>query len=274
MGKQPSSERESYLRLLDLCYEVAQSLRATQASMPHMPDCQQLALKLFMHAASIHWLAQGTHAPVPESVVGGAYFYDFPSVAVLTRVALDTYLTLFEVFFEPETRDEFEFNHALWQLSGFVVREGVVPSDPGLRDWVAGSEREIEEMRSRLCATQKYASLSSGEKKAVLRGRRGRDWSAVARAAGFAEQTIRRMYAYYSGYVHADGLAGAQIMQAATREEQSRFIEGDMRLVMSMLAKTILGYEAKFQEARRICEGRPADHTLAQVWSEVARRLP
>lgn len=274
MTKQRSGEWESYLRLLDLCYEVAQSLKGTQASIPHIPDCQQLAAKLFWHAASIYWLGQGTHAPVPESLVGGACFYDFASVAVLTRAALETYLTLFEVFLEPQTLDGFEFNHALWQLSGFVVREDLVPSDPSLTEWAARSQREIEEMRSRLCSTQKYSLLSAREKKAALRGRRSRDWSAVARAAGFGEDTIRKMYAYYSGYVHSDGLAGAQIMQAATREEQSRFIQGDMHLVMSILAKMVLGYESKFQEARRTCEGRPADYTLAQVWSEATRRLP
>jgi len=273
MTQRSSIDREPYLRLLDLCYEVAQSLKGTKSTVPHLPDCQQLAGKLFMHAASIWWLAQGTRAPAPESV-GGADFYDFPSVAVLTRVALETYLTLFEVFLEPETRDEFEFNHALWQLSGFVLREGFVPSDPSLGEWAARSEGEIEEMRSRLSTTQKYASLSSREKKAVLRGKRRREWPAVARAAGFGEETIRRMYAYYSGYVHADGLAGAQIMQASTRQEQSRFIEGHMHLVMSILAKMILGYEAKFPEARRICEDRPADCTLAQVYSGVASRLP
>jgi hypothetical protein len=274
MGKQRGSAWESYLRLLDLCYEVAQSLMGTRASIPHMPDCQQLAAKLFFHAASIYWLGQGTHAPVPISVRGGAYFYDFASIAVLTRAVLETYLTLFEVFLEPETLDEFEFNHALWQLSGFVVREGFVPSDPSMTEWVVRSRREIEEMRSRLCSTKKYLLLSARAKKAARRGRRSRDWSAVARAAGFGEETIQKMYAYYSGYVHSNGLAGAQIMQAATREEQSRFIEGHMHLVMSILAKTVLGYEGKFREARRICEGRPADYTLAQVWSGAANLLP
>lgn len=273
MIQQATLDLDQYLRLLDLCYEAAQSLKGKQSTMPHMPDCQQLAAKLFMHAASIYWLAQGTRAPAPTSL-GGACFYDFPSIAVLTRAALETYLTLFEVFLEPATTDELEFNHALWQLSGFVLREGWVPQDPTLRDWARESGKEIHAMRSRLENTNKFASLKRGEQKQTLRGIRRRDWAAVAGAAGFGEQTIRLMYAYYSGYVHADGLSGAQIMGAKTAGEQQRFIEGHVRLVMVVLSKMVIGYAKKFPEARAVCTAAPEAYAVAALWSGAASLLP
>src|SRR5260221_10792360 len=142
--------KDQYLQLLDLTYEVAQSLKGKKSPDPRLPDCQQLAVKLFFHAATVYQLREeSTKAPVPYSL-NGSSFYDFPSIAVLTRAILETYLTLFEIFFEPSTEDEFEFNHALWLLSGFVIRENFDPSDPTLQEQITKAQKEIQEMRNRL----------------------------------------------------------------------------------------------------------------------------
>lgn len=264
---------DQYLQLLDLAYQVAQSLKGKQSAIPYLPDCQQLAAKLFFHAATIYWLRQGTRAPLRSSEEG-AFFYDFASVAVLTRAALETYLALFEVFLEPTTEDEFEFNHALWQLSGFVIREDFVPSDPTLQNWVADSQKEIQQMRTRLQKTKKFGSLKRGEQRDVLKGKRRRDWPSVAKAAGFGEQTVRLMYAYYSGYVHADGLSGAQIMSAQTAQDQIQFIERHMHTVMIVLSKMIVEYVKKFPEAKAVCDKNADTFYLAEILSGAASRLP
>ena len=111
---------DEYLQVLDLTFEVAQSLKGKLTEDTRLPDCQQLAAKLFFHCTSAYWLSLGTKAPVAESA-GGANFFDFASITVIARAALETYLTMFEVFIDPIDDDEFEFRHSLWQLSGFIV---------------------------------------------------------------------------------------------------------------------------------------------------------
>lgn len=268
-----SPPEEQYLRILDLTYEVAQSLQGTTAERPGLPNCQQLTTKLFFHAASIYWLKQGTKAPVPYST-GGASFCDFASVAVLTRAAFETYLTLFEVFFEPTTEDEFEFRHTLWQLSGFVVREGIVPNDPTLGPRYAEAQTEVQDLRRRIERTATYRSLKTSQQKDVRRGRTLRNWRDVARAAGFGERTVEKMYAYYSSYVHADGLSGTQIASARTRQEQEDLACGCMDLVVVAMSKAIVGYAQMFAEARDVCSKNVDAFQLAQVWSEAAAHLP
>ena len=274
MSTESAFKIDYYLQLLDLSYQVIQSLAGKPSTDPRLPDCQQLADKLFFHAATIYWLRQGTKAPGPHFPNGEAWFYDFASVAVIARTALETYLTLFEVFFEPTTDDEFEFNHALWQLSGFVIRENFVPSDSALQPQVAKLQQEIANMRTRLRKTQKFNSLTPREQKDVLKGKRRRDWTSVAKAAGFGEQTIRQMYAYYSGYVHADGLSGVQIVDAKTAQDQIGYIETHMTTVMMVMSKLIIEYANKFSEARAICDKNPVAFYRAQVWSGVASRIP
>jgi hypothetical protein len=177
MLTQSLSTTEQYLQLLDLAYEVAQSLEGKPSPDSRWPDCQQLATKLFFHAATIYWLREAsTKAPVPRSIKNGCSFYDFPSVTVLTRATLETYLTMFEVFFEPATEDEFEFKHALWLLSGFVIRENYISSDPALQHQFAKAQKEIQEMRNRIQKTKKYKSLKSGERRDVSKGKSIMPW--------------------------------------------------------------------------------------------------
>lgn len=260
---------EEYLRILDLTYEVAQALQGKIAETPGLPNCQQLVKKLFFHAASIYWLRRGTQSPVPYSTQGES-FCDFASIAVLTRAVFDTYLALFSVFLEPTTQDEFEFRHTLWQLSGFVVREGIVPSDPTLGPRYAEAQREVQDLRRRIERTARYKSLTPRQQKDVLNGRTLRGWRDVARAAGFGEQTIQKIYAYYSSYVHADGLSGTQIASARTRREQEGLTDPSMNLVISILSKVIVGYAQKFTEASIVCSKNPDVFQLAQVYSGAA----
>jgi hypothetical protein len=271
MSTQSPSTTAQYLQLLDLTYEVAQSLKGKPSPDSRWPGCQQLATKLFFHAATVYWLREAsTKAPVPRSL-NGCSFFDFPSVAVLTRAALETYLTMFEVFFEPATEDEFEFKHAHWLLSGFVLRENFVSLDPSIQSQFT---KEIQVMRTRLHKTKKYESLKPPEQRKISKGKAIRSWKDVAKAAGFGEQTIQQIYAYYSGYVHADGLSATQIVTAKTAQNQIEHIEIHMRTIMIVLSKMILDYAKKFPEAKVACDKNPKTYYRAEILSGAASRLP
>jgi hypothetical protein len=244
----------NYLPLLDLAFDVAQSIKGKKTTDHIMPDCQQLALKLYMHAATIYHLRQGTKAPVPKSVEEGTNFFDFSSAAVLTRAAIETYLTLFEVFFEPVSADEREFRYLLWILSGVIIREKYDPNDPSLSEQVLESKKLIANLRKRLQATKRFSTLSSRQQNDVLKGKRmTRNWEDVAKAANFNKEFIRRIYAYYSGYTHSDGLSGIQIVTAKTRDQQIQMFELHMAIVMILLSKMIINYYDLFPESKKAC---------------------
>jgi len=272
MDEEKLFSAQEYLQVLNLTYETAQSLEGKLSEDPRLPDCQQLALKLFMHCASSHWLSLGTKAPVPEST-GGANFFDFASIAVIARAALETYLTLFEVFIDPANDDEFEFGHALWQLSGFIVREGIAPTDPSLEEAAIEAGQDIEYLRDRIRATHAYQALTDGQKRAVLNGRRTRNWNDVAVSAGFGLQFVRRIYSYYSGFAHADGLSGVQVMGAKTPEEQRFHIDMHLFTMLLAMSKMILDYAGKFEEAAKTLQQHPELHRRILLWTDAVRRL-
>ena len=94
--------------------------------------------------------------------------------------------------------------------------------------------------------------------------------------AGFGENTItiRQIYSYQSGYIHADGLSGAQVFGLKTMQEQIEFIEINMRIVMIVLSKLIIEYSKKFPEAKAACEKNVEIFNRAQVWSGSVQLLP
>ncbi len=265
------SEAE-YLALLELTYEVAQALTGKVSPDGRMPDSQHLALKLYTHGVSAHWLYQGSKSTVPAST-GGSSFIDFSSIAVITRAALETYLTFFEVFVAPEDDDEFEFLYCLWHLSGHVIREGMVPLDQSLREDYEVAQEDIKALRDRMEATERYKALKPREKKNVLKGWRKRDWEAVAESAGFGLEFVRRLYAYYSGFAHADGLTAGLLMSAKTADDQRFHAQIHLVTIMIVLSKFILDYARLFEEASKVLPDYPLASDRARFWSEVISQI-
>ena len=250
---QPDFDLSQYLGILDLTFQVVQSLDGKPSPDPRLADCQHLAAKLFFHAATIYHLRQGTKAPL-ASLTNGADFSDCASVAVITRSALETYLTMQEVFFEPVNEDEFEFNHALWQLSDAIVLENYVPSNPVLRSQAANAQQQIQALKKRLQKTAKFASMKHGEQKEALKGKRKRNWKCAAKVTGIEEKIIRLIYAYASGFVHAGGLTTFRIMAAQSAKKQIDLFELFMRPTMYVMLKMVLDYAKKFPEAKAVLE--------------------
>jgi len=272
MGDDFAFGEKEYLELLELSFEVIQSLAGKPTEDHRLPDCQQLAAKLYFHAASIYWLNQGTRAPVPRSR-SGTSFTDFASIAVLGRAALETYLTLFEVFFEPENDDEFEFRHAAWQLQGFILREGFIPSDPDLQIDYIRAQEEIQHLRDRIKQTSAFANLANKQKKQILRGRRIRTRMEVAEAAGFGKDFIRRIYHYYSDFAHSGGLSAAQIFEAKTAQAQKEHTQMHLLTSGIALSKQILDYVARFEEARLAVTEFPDALHRARVLAGAVKRI-
>jgi hypothetical protein len=270
MSTQHLFSLENYLPLLELTYQVVQSVDDIKLPDPRWLDCQQLAAKLFFHASTVFSIRQGTKISLANHEID---FYDFASIAVIMRSAIDTYLTMFEVFFEPCSDDEFEFNHALWKLSGFIVREKYVSPDPAYQGRLIQAKKEILDCKNRIQGTLKYASMSSGEQKKVLKGKRTRNWIRVLKAAGFGESYLLRIYAYYSGYVHADGLSSIQIMSAITAEEQIGNCEEHLRVMMMLMSKLIIEFSKKIPAAKEICKENPDAFHLANILVDVITRV-
>lgn len=286
MRAQPIDLSGPYLQLLGLTYQVIQSLEGTTREIrrpsgllvvdARWPLCQRLAIKMFLHAATIYQLRQATSAPV----AGGIRFFDHASVRITARSVLEIYLTMFEVFFQADTDDLLEFRFAQWRLSSLVRRtelfRKMAPEDPTYQSEAARLQERIPEMRDRIQRTEAFSSLTPKQQDRALKGEKmpPRPRRQVLEACGLGVQTFGLMYGAWSSDVHSDELSLASIIDAASQEDQACRIEATMSATAMLLAKMILDYAETFPEAKRACDARPDAFCSAQAWTEAARRLP
>jgi hypothetical protein len=249
-------------------YEVVQSLEGTEFDDGRIPDVELLAFKLYSHAISSYWLYQGTEADVPKSA-GGTNFIDNASIIVLTRAALETYLTFFEVFIEPKKDDEFEFAYCLWYLSGKVILEEYDPIIETPEEKLESINMEIRQLRDRIKQTEVYENHTENQQKQILKGKSFRNRYDIASSAGLSPNFIEMVYKYYSGFVHSDGYTSSQLFSSETTEEQKDFAELQLNILMILVSKFILDFTGKFKQSSYLLDMHPEIHRVAYVWSEV-----
>jgi hypothetical protein len=264
-----------YLELLNLYSLMLDGQKGYTPDDSRWVDCQNLAVKLFFHASAIADLRQGTRINL-ASLDQTTFFYDFASVTVLARAALDCYLTLFEIFFEPASLDEFTFRHALWHLAGAVMHEWetVDPTDSFWAQKHAEANSYGQKLRETIRATAYFQGLSDKQQKSVLKGKRqAGQFTDRARAAGFGPARLQMVWDFHSGYVHSDGASATQVISAQTSEAQLEHIRIHMALVAMALGKTIALYASKFEPAKAIADAYPVAYVRAEFYRDMGEQL-
>lgn len=161
------------------------------------------------------------------------------------------------------SENEREFHHAIWVLSGFVIRDELQSSNP-----------TIEAVRDRIRNTSVFVSLTSKQKRRVLKGIRiSKGIKERAKAAGFGSTTIKLMNQYLSSHVHSDGLSAVHNIDADTSKKQLENIDMNMNLLMMIMAKMILEYKRLFPSVEELCKENHESIKLAEKWSRIASNL-
>ena len=264
-----------YPDLVDFAYQVINSLKGTQYIDYRWVDCERLARKVWVHAVTINHLREGSNVTLTD-FKDGAHIKDFASVMVVTRAMLETYLNLFNIFFESQDTDLFEYCHAVYQIKGFSIIETHIKREPNAYfdiselPKIEHQIREIEDMRERVKKTQHYQKLDKNQQESSLKGSLcpKRSIEVVAESAGFKSSFFQKVYMNLSSYIHGDALSGAHIHDAKTDEERDAFMRLSMATAMMVLSRLILNYAEKFPEAKAIFESDPNRAKLVRILSK------
>lgn len=267
-----------YEQVLQFYYGVLSSIRGKVEPDERILAMEHLATKVFLHAATINYLHSGTTIQLTANS-HKVTIKDFASALVLTRAVFDTYLNLFEVFFEPDNDDEFEYRRAVYEVNGFKSIEKTAEDELRLgklsvkeADFRRASLAKLQRLREQIARTQTYQRLKPGEQKSSLDGKinPGRKPAQRVKAAGFDPEFIAKVYTYLSGYTHGDALSGAQIHGTVDEDHKELFFELTIPLVMMVIASIVTHYEMIFPEVRDLCSQAPQDSALiAELMQEL-----
>jgi hypothetical protein len=269
-----------YERLLNFAYEVIDSIKGKPVLDAKRLAMQHVAMKIFLHAATVSHLREGSNVTL-RAFPEGAHVVDFPSAIVLTRAILETYLNLFEIFFEPQNDDEFEYRRAVYEIKGFKALELAVQRNPNPASATGEdvlktqmSMKALQEVRDHIRQTKTYQGLAPKQQEATLEGKLYPDRRLGERAiaAGFGKKFIEHTYMYMSSFTHGDALSVSQINSARTDDEKDLYFQVYMPLIMMVLSSIILNYTHRFPEAHAVYIASPNDKALVELLDNEKRK--
>lgn len=135
LDQQVNLSETAFMNLDQLTIEYSEGLtvlfNAVQGSVdefkalePWRADTHSLALKMFRHLESVKVLCQ-TYADMPPGRPP-SYYIDFSSAQIVTRAAIETFLT-FAYVFAQEDLTLSKFRSEMWRLSGLADRQQLHP---------------------------------------------------------------------------------------------------------------------------------------------------
>ncbi|QBA22357.1 hypothetical protein EU348_14650 [Chryseobacterium indologenes] len=189
---------------------------------------------------------------------------DFPSINILTRSIIESFLTLEYLFYNKLEEDEKEFRFLLWRISGYKARQNFFSEDGKIR----GGEKvkkvldsELEEIKELLNIIEKSQHYSNLEKKHLSKlSRYGiprlKSWSELLESSMLKTDLFLTSYKLYSNYAHSEFISliqcnGADVFNKGSYGN-SLHLKNALRLVLYINCVSIIQLKKKFDYTNEV----------------------
>lgn len=209
--------------------------------------------------------------------IGDQRGIDFASVHAQVRVSIETYLTLFELYFEhPTSSDIFKYRFLIWSLKGHGLGSLLIERLPELISAydITNRAAQIEAHKNRdariknlISETQYYRHLSSKYRKSLDRNLEtpstyfiislsDRGWGKLISDAGLNQHLLAQIYSTTSSYIHSDAYSAWEA-NCFNNFENPYSASLFMFVSMALIGKIILNFVALSKPYREISEQQP-----------------
>jgi hypothetical protein len=256
-----------YSTLIDLFIQLVQSQAGKKIAPAEqwLHSAETLSVKLFRHLVSMQTLAASA---IVEQVNGSTVsFFDYGSVKVVARAALETYLVLFYLYGSTD-RAISEFRHKTWRLGGLLDRQKFSPLTAEHLQKLAREKQLIDRLRSEIEAAPQFQEYSPKQRPKLLEGvwRIGKGWSDLGVQAGFQEKFFKDVYGYLCGYSHSSYLSALQVGQAQSIEDQQKLTQVFLNIGVVIMAHFSFSYSSLFSSAASVLASTPEAKRIAEKW--------
>lgn len=263
-----STTQEDYAKLLELYARVVEATKG----LPIPPDQGWrtypglLSVKLFMHLASIFYLTSGTKIPGLAGI--DIDFIDHPSIKVITRAAVETYLALHYLFVSPDSPQEREFRYKIWELSGLWERQRFMVTAPQNKMKLAREKVQVDRLKTKIETHPLYQKLDKEERRKALRGewKLKRQWVDLAKLAGFNETHFNLLYRYLCSSAHTDSLSAIQIEAASDKQVQYDLAVTCLKVGLLLMSELVFAFTKLFPETSATLDSHPNLKLKAESW--------
>lgn len=246
-----------YQQISKLLFDIVQSVKGQKVSNYDMGLLNSTRV-LWAHTITAYHIKHGSKLYEPYEVELAPYLHNFLSLGSIARSIIDTYLNIFETFIEPQTDDEKEYAHCIFELRGFRIREtNIIHIKPNLSRLPIWKEKldSIEEIKNRILNTDFFKNLTPKQQNSTFkkgdRFYREGERSQIQRfiKAGLSVKLMSPLYALYSDYTHGGAVGSAQLGQSDDEAIEINMATS-MALIMIVMARLILDLVNKFPSAK------------------------
>ncbi|MBN1928329.1 MAG: hypothetical protein JW764_02130 [Chlorobiaceae bacterium] len=191
----------------------------------------EMYVKFIYHLASILTLEQGSVFSRTDITKRA---YDYSSVMVLFRSALETFLTYFYLYCDAKNEDEITFRFYNWYIDGLNFRQSVnVSFSSELQEKKKQERIEIANLIEVIRGTATFGALSDKQKKVVVEKCQWirPHWADILVSTGVGQYWAKKFYAMYSAYAHTNSLSIIQFKDATARNEGKQLSSSFANLV-------------------------------------------
>ncbi len=265
-----------YLNILDLFLRIVQSNVGVKLTDLRLAEAESLARKFFMHCASVFYLGRCTTIKdFPSTLVD---FLDAPSINVIARAIVETYLTFHYVFGSNVSEHEREFRFYSWQLGGYKDRQKYLSMVSILKkeaDKIKASDQEcIQHCEDIIKSNAIFLSLKPKQQSRILDGNwKIQSWREIALDARLSELHANVFYSYLCGWAHSSSLSTLQLSEANIIEKQRELIGGSIGVIKIAMSNFTLEYSELFPMSKLELDRNKETRRLAEDWVLVGRKV-
>ena len=256
-----------YSALLYLLIELIESQNGKKLELETkwLNDAQILSIKLFQHLTSMQILAGGYMIKVNGKQK--IYHIDHPSIKVVARAALETYL-VFHFIYDSEDKSLSIFRHKLWRIAGLVDRQKYDFNFEGQQKKLANERNTLNKLREEVKSSDHFTNFSGNQQFQLLKGRwrTGNSWTDLGCSAGFHVKYFTDVYNYLCGYSHSSYASVLQIGQARLVDEQQMLTHGILCVGIKLMSHFISSYSGVFPEAEYVISSNPEARNIAEQY--------
>jgi hypothetical protein len=206
----------------------------------------EMFIKYTFHLASIFTLEKGSYFSKSDA---RKIAYDYSSVIVLFRAALETYLTYYYIYCDSINEDEKMFRYCNWLIDGLNFRQTInVSFSSELQQKKEKENIEIIESIEIIWKTDAFNNLSEKQKQLVITKRQWikPGWADIIAKTGMTEYWAKRFYSLFSAYAHTTSLSIMQFRDATIKGEGKQLSSSFASIIFMVSALFINSYEKHF----------------------------
>lgn len=270
--------RNALNELLELLGDLAESLHESGVIVKSWEYYFETIIhKILFHSLSISELSKGIEIK-SERLKVNTKVLDTPSIFILTRSIIESFLTLEYIYIEDIPEEEKFFRFKLWEMSGLLSRQNFDTEGKKELEEKKQNEKElIEKIKKEIESHPKFSALGKQQihKINTFGLPRIKSWIDMIDSSSLNTKPFKSSYKLFSNYAHSEFLSILQIKQSnlniSNKDTQSS-VNLSINTIKQIVCLTIEWLNKNYPSAQAISNNLSEDlKTSIRIWTNIAK---